>query len=49
VAHKPIHNLGKFAHPPKTNINFAKPPSTQTVAHSPKMLGKTATGKPHKA
>lgn len=28
----PISRLGHYAHPPKTNINFAKPPKAQTEA-----------------
>jgi hypothetical protein len=39
--HKPIHNLGHFAHPPKSSTNFAKPPKAQTESNSPKMIGKS--------
>lgn len=39
--HKPIHNLGNFAHPPRSDVNFAKPPKAQTRPDSPKLIGKT--------
>jgi hypothetical protein len=39
MKHKPISNLGRFAHPPKTNVNFAKPVKDQTESNSPKIIG----------
>lgn len=35
----PIGNLGKFAHPPKTNVNWSGPQKAQ-VAPEPKLIGK---------
>lgn len=40
----PLKNLGKFAHPPKTNVNFAKPAKAQTEKGSPKLIGKAPKG-----
>jgi hypothetical protein len=52
--HKAIHNLGMWAHPPKSNVNFKSPPKDQTRSDSPKIIGpKGDKGKPgpqpHKA
>jgi hypothetical protein len=49
--HKPIHNLGAFAHPPKANQNYARPTRAQTRPDSAKLIGKAAggTGKKGKA
>lgn len=41
--HHPVHNLGKYAHPPKANMNFT-PSKASTQSNTVKLIGKTATG-----
>lgn len=41
----PISNLGKFAHPPKTNVNFPEAHKHQTESRSPKLIVKQRKGK----
>lgn len=43
--HRPIHNLGNFAHPPKANQSFAKPPKAQTQNNSAALTSKAGKGK----
>ena len=38
--HSPIHNLGRYAHPPKAEQSYAKPPKAQTMANTSKLAGK---------
>lgn len=44
--HAPIHNLGKFAHPPKSNVNWSGPVKAQ-VAPEPKLIRTAAKGAHH--
>lgn len=43
--HAPIHNLGNFAHPPKAEQSYAKPPKAQTQSNTSKLVTKSAKGK----
>ena len=38
--HQRIHNLGKYAVPPKSNVNYAGPKPDQVAKGTPAMIGK---------